>query len=151
MSFDVVKVRQLNSDELATLTPDDRIYVTEVGLGDTVLVPANLYPDWPGLGPDRVGVVSIFGSQTVQSADAVYVADDTGTELPLLRTAGSNLSLSLFFAGMDAEEAQARLYTALRAEFGQGFIEVWNIKSKPVKDTRWDVYVPDEYSGAERI
>lgn len=133
-----IRVRQLDKEAIQALT----VY-------DEVLVPSSDFKEHTGLlerarivrkaedgGKDRI--LSAYGSE--YSTDSVYVPFADGEEKWLLQDAGSRISASLFFTGLDEAEAVERLRKALRTEFGGGSVEVWNMRSGPVRDLRWDVY-----------
>lgn len=61
--------------------------------------------------------------------------------LPLVPRFGSQVSVTVFLADVDADESQRRLRKALIAEFGEDkAVARWhNLKSRPVADVRVDV------------
>jgi hypothetical protein len=142
---DPVRVRVLELEEVRNLGPEELIYVQAQDFKSLVLVPAyrkmrdEAYLD-RGDNP-RVHVRSIFGSEFYASAEnGVFEADDLGEEMPVIRSAGTRVSSSVFISGLDPDVAEERVRKALRAEFGPGVVEVWNMRSGPVRDLRWDVY-----------
>lgn len=138
-----VRVRPITLDEARALGPDDVIYVADSGFTLTVLVPAHLRADGvfesEGFSP-RVGLRTIYGSEGLYALDLVFVADGNGDEALLMATAGTRISSSLFFLGLEEGEAVERLKEVLRKEFGPGVVEVWNLRSTPVRDVLWDVW-----------
>lgn len=139
-----LKLRLLELEEVRNLGPADRIYVQDFDFRSQLLVPANRTMD-DGDHLDRevnpqVKVRSIFGGEFHVKATKVFEEDPLGEEMPVIRSVGSRVSSSLFITGMDPDEAEARLKRALRAEFGPGVVEVWNLRSQPTRDLRWDVY-----------
>lgn len=142
---ETIRVRALELDEIRSLGPDDLIYVQEHGFASRVLVPAyrkmndDAYLDRQA--NPSVHVRSIFGSEFYVSANSdIFEQDDLGEEMPVIRSAGTRITSSLFFTGLEGGEALERLKRALREEFGPGIVEVWNMRSAPVRDLRWDVY-----------
>lgn len=142
---ETVRVRALELDEIRSLGPDDLIYVQDPGFTSRVLVPARRKMDDEAY-LDRqsnpsVHVRSVFGREFYVSANNdVFEQDDLGEEMPVIRSAGTRITSSLFFTGLKEDEALDRLKRALRDEFGPGIVEVWNMRSTPVRDLRWDVY-----------
>jgi hypothetical protein len=137
--FDIIKVITLRPEEIQDLTVDDLIYVRDSDFKDTVLVRAHI------LGKrtrdSEVEIKDIYGSTRWWSFDdCVYAEHQDGDELPLMRTAGARLSSTLFFPGMEEEEAQERLYKAIRSEFGAGVVQAWSTRTGPVRNLRWNVY-----------
>lgn len=137
--FDIIKVITLSPDEIRALTVDDLIYVRDSSFKDTVLVPAHI------LGKrtreSEIEIQDIYGSTRWWSFDDnVYAEHEDGDPLPLMRTAGARLSSALFFPGITAEEAKERLYKAIRAEFGPGVVQAWNMRTGSVRNIRWNVY-----------
>ncbi|MCP9209623.1 hypothetical protein [Streptomyces cucumeris] len=133
-----VNVRLLSEDETEALTADDE-----------VLVPSSDFQPHTGLlerariakergGRDKVRVLSVYGSE--YSVSTVYVPSEGGEEKWLLKDSGTRISTALFIPDLDEPEAIERLRKALRSEFGGGVVEVWNMRSGPVRDVRWDVY-----------
>lgn len=143
--MDYVRVRPLGLERILTLGPNELIYVQDCDFESRVLTPAYRKQDSDyylksGETP-RLHVRSIYGSEFFVAAETdVFEADDEGEEMPVIRTAGSRLSSSLFFTGLDEAEAVERLKKALRTEFGPGIVEVWNLRSSPVRDLRYDIY-----------
>jgi hypothetical protein len=142
---DSVRVCALDLEEVRNLGPNDLIYVQAQDFESRVLVPAyrkmrdKAYLDRET--SPTVHVRSIFGSEFHTSAENnVFVADDLGEEMPVIRSAGTRVSSSVFIPGLDPDVAEERVRKALRAEFGPGVVEVWNMRSGPVRDLRWDVY-----------
>lgn len=140
-----IRVRVLGPDQIRSLGPDDLIYVQEHAFTSPVLVPA-----YRKMGDDsflnredspKVHVHSVFGSEFYVSADCgVFELDDLGDEMDVLRSSGARISSSVFITGLDPEGAEERVRKALRNEFGPGVVEVWNMRSSPVRDLRWDLY-----------
>lgn len=140
-----IKVRALDPDEVRSLGPNDLIYVSDSDFTGKVLVPAyRKMKDDSFLNRDEkpsVHVRCIYGSEFYVSAETgVYVRDDLGEAAPVIRSAGARVSSSIFIPGVEPEEAEARLKKALRSEFGPGVVELWNLRSQPTRDLRWDVY-----------
>lgn len=140
-----IKMRALDLEEVRHLGPKNLIYVQDTGFTSQVLVPAHRkMKDDAYLGREvkpTVHVRSIFGSDFYVSAETgVFEQDDLGEEMPVIRSVGARVSSSIFILGVDPEEAEERLKNALRAEFGAGVVELWNMRSGPTKDLRWDVY-----------
>lgn len=140
-----IRVRALEPDEVRNLGSNNLIFVQDHNFADRVLVPAyRMMNDAAYL--DRqsdpmVHVRSIFGSQFHVSASTdVFEQDDLGEEMPVIRSAGTRITSALFFTGLSEDDALERLKRALRNEFGPGVVEVWNMRSAPVRDLRWDVY-----------
>lgn len=61
--------------------------------------------------------------------------------LPLVPKFGSQVSASIFVAGLNPDEARERLEKAVRAEFGDdtATVRCHNMKARPVADVRVDV------------
>lgn len=140
MQFDTVKVRPISEDEIPDLTQDDLIYVDTKDYNGPVLVPAHLasgsaYYTERG----KLQVKTIYGVEFWRAFEDAYVADNSGSEMDVLCVAGTRMSTSLFFPGMAEEEVQARVFAALKAEFGAGVVQVWNERYGPVADTLRDV------------
>lgn len=141
MQLDTIKVRALTNEEIVALAPEDEILVADSGWTVTVLVPAKVNPKGGYyLRQETLEVTSIYGSTFWVKFGKVFVADDSGIEMPLVRTAGTRLSSTLFFPGLTEEEAKERLARALTSEFGKGIVQVWNLRSGPVKDVLMDVW-----------
>ena len=140
-----IKMRALDLEEVRNLGPNDPIYVQGTGFSSRALVPAHrkmqdeAYLDREN--KPTVHVHCIFGSDFYVSAETeVFEEDPLGEEMPVVRSAGARVSSSVFIPGLEPEEAEARLKNALRDEFGSGVVELWNLRSQPTKDLRWDVY-----------
>jgi hypothetical protein len=144
VSTDMIRVRPLEPDEIRSLGTDQLIYVDDRHFADPpVLVPAYLRAggDYYLNNPSPSAPVrTIYGDEFFASFDGVFEADDIGEEMQVVRTVGSRLSGTFFFLGTDPEEVSERVRKALRAEFGPGVVEVWNERSGPVRDIRYDVY-----------
>ncbi|MFI0966985.1 hypothetical protein ACH4S8_37225 [Streptomyces sp. NPDC021080] len=136
-----VTVRPLSEDEIEALTPDDEVLVpasdfqAHTGLLERAKVVAGRHG---GCGGDKVRILTVYGSE--HSVGAVYVPSVVGAEMRLINDSGARVSTTLFIPGLEAPQAVERLRKALRAEFGAGVVEVWNERSGPVRDIRWDVY-----------
>lgn len=142
---DRIKMRALDAGEVRNLGPDDLIYVQDSGFRSRVLVPAyrkmddSAYLDRED--KPNVHVRCIYGNEFYVSAETeVFQEDPLGEEMKVIRSVGSRVSSSIFIPGVDQEEAEARLKKALREEFGPGVVELWNLRSQPTKDLRWDIY-----------
>lgn len=140
-----IKMKALDLEEVRSLGPDDLIYVQDSDFTSPLLVPAyrkmrdDAYLDRKD--KPTVHVRCIYGSEFYVSAETeVYQEDDLGEEMPVIRSVGTRVSSSIFIPGVEPEEAEARLKKALREEFGPGVVELWNLRSQPTKDLRWDVY-----------
>lgn len=132
-----VNVRPLSEDEFEALA-----------VGDEVYIPSSDFQRHTGL-LERARVVSSGSGAKLRirtdynseySAGVVYVPSEDGEEKWLFKDAGTRVSTALFIPGLEEPEAIERLRKALRAEFGGGVVEVWNMRSGPVRDIRWDVY-----------
>lgn len=140
MGFDSIKVRPITKDEVLELTPDDLIYMDTKDYTGPVLEEAHLVKDRSYyIEQGKLQVRTIYGVETWRAFEDVYLPDENGTAMDIHRTAGTRMSTTLFFPGIDQGEAQDRLYKALRAEFGAGTVELWNERSGPVADTLRDV------------
>lgn len=140
-----IKMQLLDPDEVRNLGPGDLIYVQDSDFTSRVLVPAyRKMDDDAYLGREdkpTVHVRSIFGSEFYASAETdVFQEDALGEEMKVIRSVGTRVSSSVFIPGVEPDEAEARLKKALREEFGPGVVELWNLRSQPTKDLRWDVY-----------
>lgn len=140
-----IKMKALDPDEVRSLGPSDLIYVQDHGFTSRVLVPAYRKMDDTAYldreDKPRVHVRSVYGSEFYVSAETdVFEEDALGEEMPVIRSVGTRVSSSVFIPGVEPEEAEARLKKALREEFGPGVVELWNLRSQPTKDLRWDVY-----------
>jgi hypothetical protein len=139
--FGSITARVLNEGEIETLTPEDLVYVPAPEFYGPVLTPGHLKG-----GDDYYRerqsfcVKTIYGTESHYKPDSIYVADDNGEEYAAIRTCGVKISSTLFFPDITEEEAQERLFKALRAEFGPGVVELWNKRSGPVRDVTWDVH-----------
>lgn len=142
---DRIKMRALDAEAVRNLGPDDLIYVQDSGFRSRVLVPAYRKMDDSAY-LDRedkpsVHVRCIYGNEFYVSAETeVFQEDPLGEEMKVIRSVGSRVSSSIFIPGVTPEEAEARLKKALREEFGPGVVELWNLRSQPTKDLRWDIY-----------
>lgn len=160
MQLEEFTARVLTPDEVRALTPEDVIYVPDFdtrGTGEraNVLVEASIpkssYPEHirTSNGSEWVTIRDIYGSESGTSIDDIYVADPEGEKKIRFAVAGTNIRLSLMVPGLDEETTRKRVYDALRKEFGNGVVEVWSVKSRPVKALRWDIveetteWVPD--------
>jgi len=148
MEFDSIKARPLTEDEIYALTPEDLVYADWNEFNVPVLMPVHVLKVGkpskdPRTGeitsPPMASIRSIYGTETGRTFDALYVADETAEEMRVFRTAGTRISSSLFFPGMDIPEVEERFFKALRSEFGAGVVQVWNMRSGPVADILRDV------------
>lgn len=138
--FDTIKARALTKEEFNSVTPEDLIYVSAGGWSIPILEPGYFTGNEYYRRTGSLEVRTIYSSQVWQPLGSVYVADDNGEEFPAIRTSGVRVSSTLYFPDMTEDEARERMYKALRAEFGEGVIEVWNIRSSPIRDVTHDVY-----------
>lgn len=141
LEFDTIKARALTPEEIRALTTEDTVYIAESDFTRTVLAAGKI----TGKGPrhikeESVEIRTIYGVSCWYAFGEVYTADGKGGEMLALRTAGTRMSSTLFFPGLDAEEAKERLYAAIRSEFGSGFVEEWSLRTGPVRALRWNVY-----------
>lgn len=143
---ETIRVRCLTLEEVHGLSPSELIFVQDPDSTSGLLTPAhpkaekgNVYLEGT---PPRLHVRSIYGSEFwVSAEEGVFEEDDLGEEMPVVRTAGVRISSSVFIGGdISPAEAEQRLKRALRNEFGPGVVEVWNLRSGPVRDLFWDVY-----------
>ncbi|MFE2934831.1 hypothetical protein [Streptomyces sp. NPDC059278] len=133
--LDTMKARALTEEERAFLAKDDEVFVDTGEFNQTVLAPG-----WCDAAP-RTGataVKTIYGARGLY--EKVYVPDENGEELPLIRTAGHRATATVFVPDMEEGELQERVKRALRNEFGAGLVELWNLRTSPTRDLRWDVY-----------
>lgn len=140
-----IKMKALDPEEVRSLGPNDLIYVQDHGFASRILVPAYRKMDDAAYldreDKPRVHVRSIYGSEFHVCAETeVFEEDALGEEVSVIRSAGTRVSSSVFLPGVEPEEAEARLKKALREEFGPGVVELWNLRSQPTRDLRWDVY-----------
>lgn len=134
--LDSIRVRSLTGEGIASLGEGDEVFVDTREFNQTVLVPGRC-TGAPGF--KAVGVKTMYGSRGVH--EKVYVADADGDEeLPLIRTAGHRATATVFVPDMGEAELQERVKQALRNEFGAGVVELWNLRTSPTRDLRWDVY-----------
>jgi hypothetical protein len=141
VNLDTVKARVLTGEEIVGLTPEDDILVADFGWTVDVLVPAKInHKGEYYLKQNTLEVTSIYGSTFWVKFGKVFVSDEGGAEYPLIRSAGSRLTASLFFPGLGEDEVRERFSRALVEEFGSGFVERWNMRSGPVKDVLMDVW-----------
>jgi hypothetical protein len=140
----LIKMRLMEPDEVRNLGPTDLVYVQDFDFRSQLLIPAyRAMGDGDHLHREKdpqVKVRSVFGGEFHVKVTEVYEEDPLGEEMPVIRSSGSRISSSLFFTGIDPAEAEERLKKALRAEFGPGVVEVWNLRSQSTRDLRWDVY-----------
>ncbi|MFE6000388.1 hypothetical protein ACFQ6C_26565 [Streptomyces sp. NPDC056454] len=133
-----VHVRQLSDDEVKALEVGSEVFAPSSDFrSHTGLLERGRIAEQLGNSSKR-RVLSVYGTE--YSVDTLYVPSEGGEEKWLIKDSGSRVSTSLFFTGLDEEEAIERLRKALREEFGGGVVEVWNTRSAPVRDIRWDVY-----------
>jgi hypothetical protein len=136
-----VTVRLLSEDEIQALSVDDEVFVPSsdfrphTNLLERARITASNKQRSEG---DKVRVQTAYDVE--HSASTLYVPSEDGEEKWLLKDSGTRVSSALFFTGIDEPEAIERLRKALRDEFGSGVVEVWNMRSGPVRDLRWDVY-----------
>lgn len=140
-----IKMKALGLEEVRSLGPDDLIYVPDPDFVRSILVPAyrkmkdDAYLDREE--KPSVHVRCIYGSEFYVSAETeVFEEDPLGEEMSVVRSVGARVSSSIFIPGVEPVEAEARLKKALRNEFGPGVVELWNLRSQPTRDLRWDVY-----------
>jgi hypothetical protein len=134
-----VTVRLLSLGEIEALTADDEVFVpsSDFQLQTGLLERARITKQQVN-NSAKIRVLTAYGSE--YSVSAVYVPSEEGEEKWLLKDAGTRISTALFFTGLDEPEAIERLRKALRDEFGGGVVEVWNMRSGPMRELRWDVY-----------
>jgi hypothetical protein len=139
-----VRVTPLTLEQVRSLSEGDRVLVPDHRVLDPeFLVPARIGKSGTYLTREndpQVRILSDFGASYLVNADKVFEEDPLGEERFLMPVAGSRVSSSLFFPGLDPKDAEERLKRALVAEFGPGVVEVWNMKSAPTRDLRWDIY-----------
>ncbi|GAA1979210.1 hypothetical protein [Kitasatospora viridis] len=154
MQLEEITVRALTDDEIKALTPEDVIYVPDPDFkhdpfkhdsdpNPLILILVEARRAERGeyyLKQGSLQVQNIYGVEYWVPATQVFTADPDGQAMPKFSTAGTNLSLALYIPGMSEEEAKTAVFDALRAKFGAGVVQVWNARTRPVKDLRYDVY-----------
>jgi hypothetical protein len=70
----------------------------------------------------------------------LYAPDPDGTEMVLVPVYGSQVTLSAIVANLDPDELETRIRRALNTEFGDDLRPVMKVKTRPVADTRVDLY-----------
>jgi hypothetical protein len=135
-----VTVRPLSKDEIDALTADDEVLVPSSDFQPHTGLLERAYNVRQPYTTERVRLQTVYGSEFSVDNSTIYVESEDGEEKRLIKDSGTRISPSLFFPGLDETEAIERLRKALRAEFGAGVVEVWNMRSGPARDIRWDVY-----------
>lgn len=141
---EMIRVRPLGPDAIRALSTSQLIYVVDERFSPAVLVPAFLRPDGEYYLNNRkpsAPVRPVYGPEVFADFNSIYIADDDGEEMPVARQAGSRLSSTCFFTGMmDEAELEERFKRALSNEFGPRTVELWNLRSGPVRELYWDVW-----------
>ncbi|MFD7835645.1 hypothetical protein [Streptomyces sp. NPDC059761] len=146
MEFDSITVRALEPDEIRALSSDDDIYVPDSDFRVPILIAARRKVDTDNdlrFGPEdspKAAVRTIYHMETHVPFGQIYVADPKGQEMAAMGNSGTRMGMTLFIPGMDENETQERFRKAMRAEFGPGVIELWNMRTAPVRAIQWDVY-----------
>lgn len=140
-----ITVRPITKAEFNALTHADQVYVQDSEFTTVILVPARpvdrLTPFYSG----KVELKDAYGSSTYYKPESIYVADPGGdspdsVDMPLMPSDGRRVTASLYLPGMEDKEIQERVRIALLREFGPGVVELWSLKTQPVRALRWDVF-----------
>jgi hypothetical protein len=152
MNLEPIRVRRITAADLGSLGSEDPVYVADSGFALPILVDGYIRFGALKVGPDEITawveegktplipVRTVYGPEFHQKLDLIFLPDEDGIEMPYLDSAGTWVKPALFIPGVDEHEAIERVKRALRAEFGPGVVELWNIRSGPVRDVRWDVW-----------
>lgn len=146
MNTELIKLRRLVQEEVEKLGTTDDVYVSadmEPAQGIGALVLANLAQVGSEFEGGYFDVETIFGDKLSVGTDAgdvgIWMADENGTEMPVLQSAGLFVKLGLFIPDASFETLNA-LYDAIRESFGAGVVQKWNEDVSRVPDVTFDVY-----------
>lgn len=140
-----VRVRPLSAPEAPAVAPGDLLYIQDSDFTGPLLTPVHRKAGDESFregknGPELLVHPDFGGGEIWVRTGRVFIPHGEGTEMPVMCSAGTRISSSLFLPGLDGEEAMKRFKKAMRAEFGPGVVEVWNLRSGPVRDLRYDVW-----------
>ncbi|MGW1541375.1 hypothetical protein ACWCPM_14255 [Streptomyces sp. NPDC002309] len=146
MNTEKIKARRLTAEEVAELGPQDDVFVS-AELDDLPLdcfAPAFLTKQGKFFEGGSVIARTVFGKEVHVLPDnaeerGIWVADEAGEEIEVLRSAGVLLNLALFVPDGSKESLEA-LYASAREAFGAGLVQRWNEEIVAVPDIKIDLF-----------
>ncbi|MFE3825877.1 hypothetical protein [Streptomyces sp. NPDC059092] len=146
MNTEKVTARRLTAGEVSELGLQDGIFVSAEmnGLPLDCYAPAFLTEPGKNFEGGFFAARTAFGEEIrVLPDDAedrgIWVADKTGEEIEVLRSAGVLLNLALFVPNGNKESLDS-LYAAARDAFGAGIVQRWSEESVAVPDVKVDLF-----------
>jgi len=141
-----VTARRLTAEQVAELGLQDGIFVS-AEMDDLPLdcfAPAFLTEPGKNFEGGSFAARTIFGKEIHVLPDnaeerGIWVADKTGEEIEVLRSAGVLLNLALFVPDGGAASLDS-LYAAARDAFGAGIVQRWSEETVAVPDVKIDLY-----------
>ncbi|MFE0631959.1 hypothetical protein ACFW3D_34025 [Streptomyces sp. NPDC058864] len=146
MNTEKVAARRLTAEEVSELGLQDEIFVRaemeELRLD--CYARAYLTKSGKNFEGGSFAVRTVFGDETHVLPDnaeesGIWVADEAGEEIEVLRSAGVLLNLALFVPDGNKESLEA-LYAAAREAFGAGIVQRWDEEVVEVPDVKVDLF-----------
>ncbi|MFF4903222.1 hypothetical protein [Streptomyces sp. NPDC001068] len=146
MNTEKIKARRLTAEEVSELSPRDEVLVSAEldNLPLDCFAPAFLTKHGKFFEGGSVSARMVFGKEVhvlPDNADerGIWVADKTGEEIEVLRSAGVLLNLALFVPDGNKDSLEA-LYASAREAFGAGLVQRWNEEIVAVPDIKIDLF-----------
>ncbi|MFD3456208.1 hypothetical protein ACFWVC_29030 [Streptomyces sp. NPDC058691] len=146
MNTEKVKARRLTTEEVSELGLQNEIFVS-AEMDDLSLdcyAPALLTKPGKSFEGGSFTARTIFGTEIHVLPDnaeerGIWVADEAGEEIEVLRSAGVLLNLALFVPDGTTESLDS-LYNSAREAFGAGIVQRWNEEVVAVPDVKIDLF-----------
>ncbi|MFE3513760.1 hypothetical protein [Streptomyces sp. NPDC059166] len=146
MNTEKITARRLTAEEVSELGIQETVFVSAEmdGLPLDCYAPASLTAPGKNFEGGSFAVRTIFGKEIhvlPENADepGIWIADKSGEEIEVLRSAGVLLNLALFVPDGNKESLEA-LYAAARDAFGAGIVQRWSEETVAVPDVKVDLY-----------
>ncbi|MCL7377704.1 hypothetical protein [Streptomyces sp. 35G-GA-8] len=146
MNIEKVAARRLTAEEVSELGLQDDIFVSAEmdGLPLDCFAPAFLTEPGKNFEGGSFTARTIFDKEIQILPDnseerGIWIADEAGEEIEVLRSAGVLLNLALFVPNGSKESLEA-LYAAARDAFGVGIVQRWSEEVVAVPDVKVDLY-----------
>ncbi|WP_052847310.1 hypothetical protein [Streptomyces avicenniae] len=146
MNTEKVTARRLTAEEASQLSLRDGIFVSAEldALSLDCYAPAFLTRPGEKFEGGSFTARTVFGQEVTTLPDdaegrGIWVADEKGEEIEVLKSAGVLLNLALFVPEGDLGSLES-LYSAARDAFGVGIVQRWSEEVVAVPDVKVDLF-----------